>query len=165
MAGLAVAHADVLLRLGRLEQALELVERTTTLSDRRIQPWSDLAAAVLLCELGQDERARRPHRGAARLLRRRSPTSSSRSSRSGCTLLDGARPARRRPPTRRPPTRWRAPARSPSSAGGSSRAWCPGRASRSTAHLAAGARERARALLAELEAARRGAAEPLAGAP
>jgi DNA-binding CsgD family transcriptional regulator len=57
MAGLAVAHADVLLRLGRLEQALDLVERTTTLSDRRIQPWSDLAAAVLLCELGQDERA------------------------------------------------------------------------------------------------------------
>jgi DNA-binding CsgD family transcriptional regulator len=58
MAGLAVAHADVLLRLGRLEEAFELVERTTALSDRRIQPWSDLAAAVLLCELGQDERAR-----------------------------------------------------------------------------------------------------------
>jgi len=57
MAGLAVAHADVLLRLGRLDDALELVERTTTLSDRRIQPWSDLAAAVLLSELGQDERA------------------------------------------------------------------------------------------------------------
>jgi DNA-binding CsgD family transcriptional regulator len=57
MAGLAVAHADVLLRLGRLEEALELVERTTTLSDRRIQPWSDLAAAVLLCELGADARA------------------------------------------------------------------------------------------------------------
>jgi DNA-binding CsgD family transcriptional regulator len=58
MSGLAVAHADVLLRLGRLEQALELVERTSALSDRRIQPWSDLAAAVLLSELGRDERAR-----------------------------------------------------------------------------------------------------------
>jgi DNA-binding CsgD family transcriptional regulator len=57
MSGLAVAHADVLLRLGRLEEALELVERTSALSDRRIQPWSDLAAAVLLCELGQDARA------------------------------------------------------------------------------------------------------------
>ena len=57
MAGLAVAHADVLLRLGRLDEALELVERTTTLSDRRIQPWSDLAAAVLLSELGEDKRA------------------------------------------------------------------------------------------------------------
>jgi len=57
MSGLAVAHADVLLRLGRLEQALELVERTSALSDRRIQPWSDLAAAVLLSELGRDERA------------------------------------------------------------------------------------------------------------
>ena len=58
MSGLAVAYADVLLRLGRLEQALDLVERTSTLSDRRIQPWSDLAAAVLLSELGRDERAR-----------------------------------------------------------------------------------------------------------
>jgi DNA-binding CsgD family transcriptional regulator len=57
MAGLAVAYADILMRLGRLAEALELVERTTTLSDRRIQPWSDLAAAVLLSELGQDERA------------------------------------------------------------------------------------------------------------
>jgi DNA-binding CsgD family transcriptional regulator len=58
MAGLAVAYADVLLRLGRLEEALELVERTSALSDRRIQPWSGLAAAVLLTELGRDERAR-----------------------------------------------------------------------------------------------------------
>ena len=57
MAGLAVAYADVLLRLGRLDGALELVERTSALSDRRIQPWSDLAAAVLLSELGQDARA------------------------------------------------------------------------------------------------------------
>jgi DNA-binding CsgD family transcriptional regulator len=65
MSGLAVAYADVLLRLGRLEQGLELVERTSALSDRRIQPWSDLAAAVLLSELGRDERAR-PHIAALR---------------------------------------------------------------------------------------------------
>jgi DNA-binding CsgD family transcriptional regulator len=65
MSGLAVAYADVLLRMGRLEQALELVERTSALSDRRIQPWSDLAAAVLLSELGADERAR-PHIDALR---------------------------------------------------------------------------------------------------
>jgi DNA-binding CsgD family transcriptional regulator len=58
MAGLAVVHADVLLRLGRPVEALELIERTSALSERRIQPWSDLAAAVLLCELGQDARAR-----------------------------------------------------------------------------------------------------------
>jgi len=58
MSGLAVAYADVLLRRGRTQEALELVERTSALSDRRIQPWSDLAAAVLLCELGQDARAR-----------------------------------------------------------------------------------------------------------
>jgi DNA-binding CsgD family transcriptional regulator len=57
MAGLAVAYADVLLRQGRLEEALELVERTSAVSDRRVQPWSDLAAAVLLSELGLDERA------------------------------------------------------------------------------------------------------------
>ncbi|HLW94801.1 MAG TPA: helix-turn-helix transcriptional regulator, partial [Solirubrobacteraceae bacterium] len=57
MAGLAVAYADVLLRQGRLEAALELVERTSAVSDRRVQPWSDLAAAVLLSELGLDERA------------------------------------------------------------------------------------------------------------
>lgn len=57
MAGLAVAYADVLLRQGRLEQALELVERNSAVSDRRVQPWSDLAAAVLLRELGLDERA------------------------------------------------------------------------------------------------------------
>ncbi len=57
MAGLAVAYADVLLRRGRLHEALELVERTTALSDRRIQPWSDLAAAVLHSELGHDDRA------------------------------------------------------------------------------------------------------------
>jgi DNA-binding CsgD family transcriptional regulator len=57
MSGLAVAYADVLLRLGRLEEGLELVERTSALSDRRIQPWSDLAAAVLLSELGLDERS------------------------------------------------------------------------------------------------------------
>jgi DNA-binding CsgD family transcriptional regulator len=58
MAGLAVAHADVLLRLGRPGEALELVERTNAISHRRVHPWSDLAAAVLLAELGQDERAR-----------------------------------------------------------------------------------------------------------
>jgi DNA-binding CsgD family transcriptional regulator len=60
MAGLAVAQADVLLRLGRLEEALEMTERTSAISDRRIQPWSALASAVLLCELGEDERARGP---------------------------------------------------------------------------------------------------------
>jgi DNA-binding CsgD family transcriptional regulator len=57
MAGLSVAQSDILLRLGRPAEALELTERTYALSDRRIQPWADLAMAVLLCELGEDARA------------------------------------------------------------------------------------------------------------
>ena len=47
MSGLAVAYADVLLRLGRLDEALELVDQTSEVMNRRIQPWADLAAAVL----------------------------------------------------------------------------------------------------------------------
>ena len=61
MSGLAVAWADVLLRLGRLEEALELVEQTSALIERRIRPWTDLAAAVLCSELGLDERSRTHH--------------------------------------------------------------------------------------------------------
>jgi DNA-binding CsgD family transcriptional regulator len=58
MSALAVAYADVLLRLGRLQEAIELVEHTSTLFDRRVQPWADLAAAVLYSELGLDARSR-----------------------------------------------------------------------------------------------------------
>jgi DNA-binding CsgD family transcriptional regulator/tetratricopeptide (TPR) repeat protein len=58
MSALAVAYADVLLRLGRLDEATELVESTSALIDRPIRPWYDLAAAVLYSELGQDERSR-----------------------------------------------------------------------------------------------------------
>ncbi len=58
MSALAVAYADVLLRLGRLREAIELVEHTSALFDRRIQPWADLAAAVLYSELGLDARSR-----------------------------------------------------------------------------------------------------------
>jgi DNA-binding CsgD family transcriptional regulator len=58
MSALAVSYADVLLRLGRLDEAIELVERTSALIDRHVLPWSDLAAAVLYAELGQDERSR-----------------------------------------------------------------------------------------------------------
>ena len=57
MSGLAVAYADVLMRLGRLEEALELVEHTSAQIDRRILPWADLAVAVLCSELGMDARA------------------------------------------------------------------------------------------------------------
>ena len=57
MSALAVAYADVLLRLGRLREAIELVEQTSALFDRRIQPWADLAAAVLYGELGLDARS------------------------------------------------------------------------------------------------------------
>jgi tetratricopeptide (TPR) repeat protein len=58
MSALAVSYADVLLRLGRLDEAIELVERTSALIDRPVLPWADLAAAVLYAELGQDERSR-----------------------------------------------------------------------------------------------------------
>jgi DNA-binding CsgD family transcriptional regulator len=58
MSGLTVAYADVLMRLGRLEEALELVEHTSAQIDRRIPPWSDLAVAVLCSELGLDARSR-----------------------------------------------------------------------------------------------------------
>jgi len=60
MSALAVAYADVLRRLGRLEEALALVAQTSALSDRRVLPWPDLAAAVLHSELGDDEAARGP---------------------------------------------------------------------------------------------------------
>ncbi len=72
MSGLAVAWADVLLRLGRLEEALELVERTTALIERRIRPWTDLAAAVLCSELGLGERMR-GHVAALEEFRREMP--------------------------------------------------------------------------------------------
>lgn len=54
---LAVAYADVVHRLGRPEEALALVERAAALSDRPMSPWTDLARAVLLSELGRDEEA------------------------------------------------------------------------------------------------------------
>ena len=73
MSGLAVAYADVLLRLGRIAEALELVDRTSALIDGRIRPWSDLAAAVLCSELGLDTRAQ-THIAMLREFQRAMPT-------------------------------------------------------------------------------------------
>jgi len=59
ISGLAIAYADAADRLGRPREALELVRRALELSDWPMPPWSDLALAVLLNELGRDEDARR----------------------------------------------------------------------------------------------------------
>jgi DNA-binding CsgD family transcriptional regulator len=60
MQALAIAYADELHRLGRLGEALELVQRAMVLSDWSMAPWSDLALAAILSELGRDRDAR-PH--------------------------------------------------------------------------------------------------------
>lgn len=54
---LSIAYADALHRLGRVEEALELVCRTTELAEHTMRPWNDLAMAVLLTELGRDREA------------------------------------------------------------------------------------------------------------
>ena len=162
MSGLAVAYADVLLRLGRLEEALELVEQTSALIDRRVLPWPDLAAAVLCSELGLDDaRAGAPSRRCA-TFQREIPARAVRG------RLAVAAAARRRAAqlaagrTRRPPTRCCAPARSRRSAGGSSRAWCRGPRVAIEAHLAAGRVEVARGAARRARARAVDAPEPLA---
>jgi DNA-binding CsgD family transcriptional regulator/tetratricopeptide (TPR) repeat protein len=62
---LAMAYADTTYRLGRSQEALELVQQALALSDSPIVPWTDLALAVLLTELGRDEDAA-PHVEALR---------------------------------------------------------------------------------------------------
>jgi DNA-binding CsgD family transcriptional regulator len=54
---LAVAFADTLHRLGRPREGLELVRRANALSGMAMAPWTDLAQAVLLNELGEDASA------------------------------------------------------------------------------------------------------------
>jgi DNA-binding CsgD family transcriptional regulator len=54
---LAVAFADTLHRLGRPREGLELVRRANALSGMTMAPWTDLAQAVLLTELGEDAEA------------------------------------------------------------------------------------------------------------
>lgn len=57
MHALAIAYADALHRLGRVEEALDLVVDTMKMTERPMSPWSDLAMAVLLTELGRDGEA------------------------------------------------------------------------------------------------------------
>lgn len=54
---LAMAYADALHRLGRPAEALELVQGSAVLIDAPVEPWSEIAAAVLLSELGRDVEA------------------------------------------------------------------------------------------------------------
>lgn len=54
---LALSYADTMHRLGRPREALELVRHALALSDLPMAPWSDIALAVLLTELGRDEDA------------------------------------------------------------------------------------------------------------
>ncbi|MGH2874105.1 MAG: AAA family ATPase [Solirubrobacteraceae bacterium] len=68
MIALSVAYADTVHRLGRPREALELVQRSVALADWPMAPWSDLALAVLLTELGQDPEAR-PHIEVLRSIR------------------------------------------------------------------------------------------------
>jgi DNA-binding CsgD family transcriptional regulator len=73
IATLAISYADTLSRLGRPREALELVEGALALSDLAPwAPWSDLARAVLLTELGRDEDAE-PHVEALRLFLAETP--------------------------------------------------------------------------------------------
>ena len=151
MSGLAVAYADVLLRLGRLDEALELVERTSR-AERPPHPAVVGSRSGGAARRARSRRARaRAHRLAAAL-----PGGAARRPVRGRRALAAparrARGARRRASTRRPRSDAARGARSRSSAGASSRAWCRGPASRSPAHLAAGRGDRARALLGELEA-------------
>ncbi len=60
MTVLAIGYADAVRRMGRPAESLELVERALALGDWAMTPWSDLALAVALTELGRDEDAR-PH--------------------------------------------------------------------------------------------------------
>jgi DNA-binding CsgD family transcriptional regulator/tetratricopeptide (TPR) repeat protein len=55
---LALGYADTMVRLGRPREALELVQRALALSERSPAPWTDLALAAILAELGRDEDAR-----------------------------------------------------------------------------------------------------------
>ena len=57
MNALAIAYADAIHRLGRPEEALALVDRAAVLSEWPMAPWTDLARAVLLRELGRDDEA------------------------------------------------------------------------------------------------------------
>lgn len=53
----AIGYSDALTRMGRAAESLELLERTLALTEWRMAPWSDLAIAVALTELGRDELA------------------------------------------------------------------------------------------------------------
>lgn len=63
---LAIAYADAVHRLGRPQEALELVQRAIDIWP--LAPWSHLAPAVMLTELGRDEEAE-PHLQALRAFR------------------------------------------------------------------------------------------------
>ncbi|HVC86017.1 MAG TPA: AAA family ATPase [Gaiellaceae bacterium] len=58
MNALAIAYADAVHRLGRPQEAFELVERAAAVSAWPMAPWSDLARAVLLTDLGRNDEAR-----------------------------------------------------------------------------------------------------------
>ncbi len=58
IATLALAYSDTLLRLGRPREALELVQRALTQSGLSPAPWTDIALAAILTELGCEEDAR-----------------------------------------------------------------------------------------------------------
>ncbi len=54
----AISYSDTLNRLGRPREALELVENALALSEMPMAPWTDIALAALLAELGRDQPAR-----------------------------------------------------------------------------------------------------------
>ncbi|HLH65684.1 MAG TPA: LuxR family transcriptional regulator [Solirubrobacteraceae bacterium] len=66
---LAISYADVMHRLGRPLEALELVRSAGAVSELQMAPWFDLACAVLLTELGRDAEAA-SHLEALRAVRR-----------------------------------------------------------------------------------------------
>ena len=62
---LAISYADTMNRLGRPREALELVQGALDLGDLPLAPWTDLALATLMSEIGRDEDAK-PHIEALR---------------------------------------------------------------------------------------------------
>lgn len=54
---LAIAYADVAQRLGRVEEALELMQSASGVTDLRMSPWHEIGMASLLTDLGRDGEA------------------------------------------------------------------------------------------------------------
>ncbi len=71
---LSVAYSETVARLGRMREALELLERSVELSDQPVLPWTEIAFAVVLSELDRENEAE-PHVAALRSVCTNAPAS------------------------------------------------------------------------------------------